>query len=64
MSWMASTSPFAELITTKQEMKEGKPMTPSRGQPRQPGVPCFKGATRQKGCKNLTLSPTTSWPLS
>lgn len=38
-------------------MKEIKCMNPSRGQLRQQGAPCFRGATTHKGCKNLTHSP-------
>lgn len=38
-------------------MKEIKCMNPSRGQLRQPGAPCFRGATTHKGCKSLIHSP-------
>lgn len=48
----------------KQEIRERKPMTPGREQPRQPGASCFKGAVRWKGCKNLSWGPTTGWLLS
>lgn len=32
-------------------------MNPSRGQLRQQGAPCFRGAATHKDCKNLTHSP-------